>query len=118
MQQEPFLIDHELSFGGSLVLENLIETSAWRILRGDQHHKIEPHVFFTHLRQRFLKKQVDFVQFLEYLRVLNPDFLTPYHDQLTEHECFIDNFPEILAYLKEVRRKREQFNLVLQDLLS
>ena len=114
----PVLIDHELSLNITKTFKEYVDRKEWRFIPSTEEVGARSgHVFYAHLRKKGRKAPLDFGVFLEYLRVLDVNVISPYEHQLSELECYEENYVEIVNYLKEVKQNEGQFYSLLQDLL-
>jgi len=115
---EPVLIDHELSLNVSQSFHWYKNPNLWKPFQANAGQNRTGHVFFSHLKKKKRKQKLDFGLFIEYLRVLDIDALYSYDKQLNELGCYDEEFTEIIRYLMEIKQNAGQFYQLLQDLLK
>jgi hypothetical protein len=112
--QDIYVIDHELSMSISNSFEGYIERKAWDYFIKENRGG---HLFRHHLSTIGNKEVVTFDEFIENLRMLHPNILLKYVEQLTEYQYEPFGIPELIAYLSEVKSKETQFLELLHQLL-
>lgn len=112
-QSKAYLIDHELSLKENLIFQKMININAWEILKSSRKH-----IFLNLLRDSNNHDILKFETFQEYLKMLNPNILKKYGNQLEELEVESGNYLEIIAYLEKVKQNWNTFYEILMELIN
>lgn len=103
-----FIIDHELGL-------NITSESAARAFRYD--FSFQYHIFYDFLRHSWKSNKNDFfMEFLEYLRLLNVNNLNSYFQQLSNYGFSNNKHLDIINYLLEMKAKSANFGILLRNL--
>ena len=116
---EPVLIDHELCLHYPKKFSEIVaNVQDWQFLRPNAETGNEGHAFYTRLRKLHRKNGLDFGPFLEYLRILNPQALHPYADQLAEAGFELSRFQSIMDFLADAKLHPNAFQSLLKNVLQ
>ena len=118
-QGDPVLIDHELSFQYPNNFSEIApDVTDWRFLRPNAKTGSQGHVFYTRLRKLHRKNQVDFGAFIEYLRILNPQILHSYAEQLIESGYELPHFQSVMSFLADAKLQPDTFHRLLTNIFQ
>jgi hypothetical protein len=109
IEDEVFLIDHELAFNSQYfekTFEDLIaERESYSKILDYKSGKFErKHLFLEDLRKKNVKEDVNFTTFNEYLLSINPNCLDDLEPLLRKAGIDVDDIDVIRAYLQEVKK--------------
>ncbi len=116
-KEDLFVIDHEMAFAtikGSIPFEIYLTLENWRFIINSDNGG---HVLRLFLKEINKKNKVEFAEFFEFFRTLQPDLLYSYTEQLIENDVEIFDIQPIISYLRLVKQNTTTFKTLLTDLL-
>jgi hypothetical protein len=112
------LIDHELTLDVRTDCEFYLDTENWNSFIKERVGKLGAHIFYAHLKEVNKKKPIEFNEFREYLRTLNPrKVLSKIAAQLEDFEQDSDDVFVIIEYLECIKKHENEFINLLKQLL-
>ena len=109
-----YVIDHESSMNISKPFDAYLNKNHWDYSINKNRGG---HLFGHHLRQLGKNEKVTFNEFIDNLRLLKPDLLYNFAEQLTEYDYEPLDIQDIVSYLADVKRNESKFLELLDKLL-
>lgn len=116
VEDDPYVIDHELSFAVNATFEDYLRRKDWAFLIANP--KGGKHLFLEDLSNFHKKEALTFDQFANNLRDLKPEsILGKEAEQLTEYNIETNDYPQIEKYLQSAVKNTTHFIESLKSLL-
>ncbi len=109
-----YVIDHESSMNISKLFCTYLNQNPWDYTINQNRGG---HLFVPYLRQLNKKEKVTFNEFTDNLRLLKPDLLYNFAQQLAEYDYEPFNIHDIVLYLADVKNNESKFLELLDKLL-
>ena len=111
-----YVIDHKMAFASikNDPLKVYLSLDNWQfIINGHR----GGHVLRNHLKKIDKKNKIDFADFFENFRTLQPDLLYSYVEQLIEKDVEMFDIQAIVLYLRSIKQNTTIFKTHLENLL-
>lgn len=112
-KKDLFVIDHEMAFA-SITSSMAFEVEKWHFILNSNN---SGHALRLFLKKNNEKNKVEFAEFFENFRTLQPNILYSYMEQLVENDLEPIDIQEIISYLCLIKQKTQDFATLLNTLL-